>query len=100
MSSSEKIYDQLCQLIPGGVNSPFRAFHLVGGKARVLVRGQGSRVWDADGKEYLDLCCGWGPLILGHSHPAIVQAATDALADGALFGAPSPWELEIAIALQ
>ncbi len=100
MSSSEKIYDQLCQLIPGGVNSPFRAFHLVGGKARVLVRGQGSRVWDADGKEYLDLCCGWGPLILGHSHPAIVQAATDALADGALFGAPTPWELELAIALQ
>lgn len=100
MSSSENIYDQLCGLIPGGVNSPFRAFHLVGGKARVLVRGKGSRVWDADGKEYLDLCCGWGPLVLGHSHPAVTQAATEALADGALFGAPTPWELELATALQ
>lgn len=100
MSSSYKIYDQLCQLIPGGVNSPFRAFHLVGGKARVLVRGRGSRVWDADDKEYLDLCCGWGPLVLGHSHPAVTQAATEALADGALFGAPTPWELELATALQ
>ena len=100
MSTSEQLYDQLCQLIPGGVNSPFRAFHLVGGKARVLVRGQGPRVWDADGKEYLDLCCGWGPLVLGHSHPAIVKAATEALQDGALFGAPTPWELELATALQ
>lgn len=100
MLSSDQIYDQLGQLIPGGVNSPFRAFHLVGGKARVLVRGEGPRVWDADGREYLDLCCGWGPLVLGHSHPAVVEAVKEALVDGALFGAPTPWELELARALQ
>lgn len=100
MSTSEQIYDQLCQLIPGGVNSPFRAFHLVGGKARVLSRGKGARVWDVDGREYLDLCCGWGPLVLGHSHPVVTEAVTAALEDGALFGAPTAWELELAQALQ
>ena len=100
MSQSDAIYDQLCELIPGGVNSPFRAFHLVGGKARVLVRGAGSRVWDADGREYLDFCCGWGPLVLGHSHPRIVAAVQEALLDGALFGAPTIWELELARLLQ
>lgn len=96
MASSDQIYDALCELIPGGVNSPFRAFHLVGGKARVMVQGKGSRVWDADGREYLDFCCGWGPLVLGHSHPAIVEAIKAAADDGALFGAPTPWELELA----
>jgi glutamate-1-semialdehyde 2,1-aminomutase len=100
MPSSDQIYDALCEIIPGGVNSPFRAFHLVGGKARVLVRGRGSRVWDADGREYIDFCCGWGPLVLGHSHPAIIEAVSQALQDGALFGAPTPWELELATALR
>jgi glutamate-1-semialdehyde 2,1-aminomutase len=100
MPTSDQIYDALCEFVPGGVNSPFRAFHLVGGKARVLVRGQGARVWDADGREYLDFCCGWGPLVLGHSHPAIVSAVTEALQDGALFGAPTPWELELAQVLR
>ncbi len=100
MLTSDQIYDAMCDIIPGGVNSPFRAFHLVGGKARVLVRGQGSRVWDADGREYIDFCCGWGPLVLGHSHPAITEAVTAALQDGALFGAPTPWEGELARALQ
>jgi glutamate-1-semialdehyde 2,1-aminomutase len=96
MSTSDLVYDQLCELIPGGVNSPFRSFHLVGGKARVLKRGQGSRVWDVDDNEYIDLCCGWGPLTLGHAHPAIVQAVSEAAADGVLFGSPTPWELEMA----
>lgn len=100
MSRSEQIYEDLCRIIPGGVNSPFRAFHLVGGQARVLVRGKGSRVWDADGREYFDLCCGWGPLVLGHGHPAISQAIAEASADGVLFGAPTPWELELAQRLQ
>jgi glutamate-1-semialdehyde 2,1-aminomutase len=100
MDTSDQIYDQLCEILPGGVNSPFRAFHLVGGKARVLVRGQGSRVWDVDGREYIDFCCGWGPLVLGHSHPVIIEAVEQALRDGALFGAPTPWELELATALQ
>lgn len=100
MSTSEVIYDRLCDIIPGGVNSPFRAFHLVGGKPKILTRGQGCRVWDADGREYIDFCCGWGPLVLGHSHPAIVAAVSEALQDGAMFGAPTPWELELAEALQ
>lgn len=100
MSKSDAIYDQLCHRIPGGVSSPFRAFQLVGGKAKVLVRGRGSRIWDADGQEYIDLCCAWGPLTLGHSHPAITAAVTEALEDGVLFGAPTPWELELAESLQ
>lgn len=100
MPSSDEIFDALCRLIPGGVNSPFRAFHLVGGKARVMVRGRGCRVWDADGREYIDFCCGWGPLVLGHGHPAITQAVTEALQDGALLGAPTSWELELARKLQ
>jgi glutamate-1-semialdehyde 2,1-aminomutase len=95
-TKSDMVYDLLCELIPGGVNSPFRSFHLVGGKARVLERGKGSRVWDIDGREYIDLCCGWGPLTLGHAHPAVVQAIASAAADGVLFGAPTPWELEMA----
>ncbi|MCA9779744.1 MAG: glutamate-1-semialdehyde 2,1-aminomutase [Candidatus Eremiobacteraeota bacterium] len=95
-SLSDQTYDQLCELIPGGVNSPFRSFHLVGGKARVLKRGQGSRVWDVDDREYIDLCCGWGPLTLGHAHPAVVKAVQEAAAEGVLFGAPTPWELDLA----
>lgn len=96
MSLSDQTYDRLCQIIPGGVNSPFRSFHLVGGKARVLKRGLGSRVWDTDDREYIDLCCGWGPLTLGHAHPAVVKAIQEAAAEGVLFGAPTPWELELA----
>ena len=100
MSKSEEIYDQLCRLTPGGVNSPFRAFHLVGGKSKILVRGEGSRVWDADGAEYIDLCCGWGPLTLGHCHPKITEAVVQAAKTGMLFGAPTPWELDMALAVQ
>ena len=99
MSKSDSIFDASCELIPGGVNSPFRAFHLVGGKARVLERGSGSRIWDVDGREYIDLCCGWGPLTLGHAHPSIVEAVRQAVGEGALFGAPTPWELELAQAV-
>lgn len=100
MSKSEQIYDQLCKITPGGVNSPFRAFHLVGGKARILIKGEGSRVWDADDKEYIDLCCGWGPLTLGHCHPKITQAVIEAATSGMLFGAPTPWELDMALEVQ
>lgn len=92
---SDKTYQALCEVFPRGVNSPFRAFDLVGGRPPVLVKGAGSRVWDQDGREYLDLCCAWGPLVLGHAHPAVVEAACAAVRDGALFGAPTPWELEL-----
>ena len=96
MQNSDQIFDELCQHIPGGVNSPFRAFHLVGGKARVIAKGAGSRIWDVEGREYLDLCCAWGPLTLGHAHPAVVQAACEAIQNGAIFGAPTRWELDLA----
>lgn len=99
MSQSEQILQALEQVIPGGVNSPFRSFDLVGGKARVLKRGAGCRVWDVDEREYIDLCCGWGPLTLGHAHPAIVQAVSAAISEGAIFGAPTEWELEMARAV-
>ncbi len=100
MNISKTLYQELCEVIPGGVSSPFRSFDLVGGTARVLVKGRGSRIWDADGREYIDLCCGWGPLTLGHCHPAITEAVRDALEDGVLFGAPTPWELELAQGLK
>lgn len=96
MKTSEETYKALCRLVPGGVNSPFRAFQLVGGTPLVLKRGKGSRIWDLEEREYIDLCCAWGPLTLGHAHPAIVEAVTDAVAEGAVFGAPTPWELEMA----
>ena len=90
------LFHELQEIIPGGVNSPFRSFTQVGGTPPVLARGQGSRVWDTDGREYLDLLCAWGPLVLGHSHPLIVNAVREALEDGTIFGAPTAWELELA----
>ena len=81
---------------PGGVSSPVRAFRSVGGEPRVMVRGSGPYVWDADGRRYVDLVCSWGPLLLGHAHPAVVQAVTRVAADGTSFGAPSPPEIALA----
>ncbi|MBV8461062.1 MAG: glutamate-1-semialdehyde 2,1-aminomutase, partial [Candidatus Eremiobacteraeota bacterium] len=83
-------------LFPGGVNSPVRAFGSVGGTPRVLVRGEGPRVYDADGNSYIDYVASWGPLILGHSHPSVVRAIERAAADGTSFGAPNPHEIELA----
>lgn len=90
------VFEELQEIIPGGVNSPFRSFGEVGGVPPVLARGLGSRVWDVEGREYLDLLCAWGPLVLGHSHPLIVRAVREALEDGTIFGAPTVWELELA----
>lgn len=90
------LFHDLQEIIPGGVNSPFRSFKEVGGTPPVLARGRGARVWDVEGREYLDLLCAWGPLVLGHSHPAIVRAVGEALEDGTIFGAPTAWELELA----
>ena len=99
-TNSEQIALQLRQRIPGGVNSPFRAFDLVGGLPRVLCKGRGSRVWDVDGREYIDLCGAWGPLVLGYCHPDVVAAVKEAAELGVIFGAPNPWELELAELLQ
>jgi glutamate-1-semialdehyde 2,1-aminomutase len=81
---------------PGGVSSPVRAFGSVGGTPRVMVRGSGPYVLDADGREYVDLVCSWGPLLLGHAHPEVVLAVSAAAAAGTSFGAPSPPEIELA----
>ena len=84
------------QVIPGGVSSPVRAFKGVGGSPRYFVRGEGSHIWDVDGNEYVDLVGSWGPMILGHAHPAVVAAVRDAAARSASFGAPSPNEVLLA----
>lgn len=86
-------------MIPAGVNSPVRAWRAVGGDPRFLVRGRGAFVWDADGNEFIDLVCAWGPLIAGHAHPDVVQAVTNAAKRGTGFGAPTPVEIELAEAI-
>jgi glutamate-1-semialdehyde 2,1-aminomutase len=86
--------------IPGGVNSPVRAFRGVGGTPPFIVRGQGSHVWDADGNEYIDYVGSWGPLLLGHRHPEVLQALEEAMACGTSFGAPTEREIELAEAIR
>src|SRR5438094_1053036 len=93
---SRKLQQRAEQMIPGGVNSPVRAFRAVGGDPPFLVRGQGSRVWDADGNEYLDYIGSWGPLILGHASPNVVDAICAAARDGVTFGASTPAEADLA----
>ena len=73
-SISRRLFVQAQQYIPGGVNSPARSFRAVGGTPPFIARGQGSRVWDVDGNEYIDYLGSWGPLVLGHAHPAVVEA--------------------------
>src|SRR5215467_6458609 len=85
--------------IPGGVNSPVRAFRAVGGEPPFIVRGEGARIWDADGNSYIDYVGSWGPLILGHAAPEVVEAITAAARDGASFGASTPREVELAEAV-
>ena len=84
------------QLIPGGVNSPVRAFKAVECDAPFIVRGQGSRIWDADGNEYIDYVGSWGPLILGHAEPTVVEAILSAAVNGTSFGASTPAEADLA----
>jgi glutamate-1-semialdehyde 2,1-aminomutase len=82
-------------LFPGGVNSPVRAFRAVGGTPRVIERASGARVWDVDGNELIDYVGSWGPMILGHAHPAVVDAVQHAAARGTSYGAPNPHEVEL-----
>ncbi|MBI2368908.1 MAG: glutamate-1-semialdehyde 2,1-aminomutase [Deltaproteobacteria bacterium] len=93
---SEKLYAEACRVIPGGVNSPVRAFRAVGGTPRFIARARGSRIIDADGNEYVDYVCSWGPLILGHAHPEVVRGIHEAIRDGTSFGAPTAAEVELA----
>jgi glutamate-1-semialdehyde 2,1-aminomutase len=94
--ASEALYDRARALAPGGVNSPVRAFRAVGGTPRFMVRGSGPWLFDADGRRYVDLVCSWGPLILGHAHPAVVDAVRTAAGAGTSFGTPTPGEVELA----
>jgi glutamate-1-semialdehyde 2,1-aminomutase len=100
MTRSQQLFQRAQRIIPGGVNSPVRAFRSVGGEPPFIARGQGSRVFDADGKEYIDYVCSWGPLLLGHRHPEILAALEEAMASGTSFGAPTEREVELAEAIQ
>jgi glutamate-1-semialdehyde 2,1-aminomutase len=93
---SQQLYERATRVIPGGVNSPVRAFRAVGGSPLFFVSGRGAYLTDADGRSYLDLVCSWGPLILGHAHPAVVEAVAEACRHGTTFGAPCPGEVELA----
>ncbi|MCU1672051.1 MAG: hemL [Frankiales bacterium] len=94
--ASQALFDRATQVIPGGVNSPVRAFRAVGGTPRFMVSGRGPYLTDADGRDYVDLVCSWGPMILGHAHPAVVEALQQAASRGTSYGTPSPGEVELA----
>ncbi|HAN54828.1 MAG TPA: glutamate-1-semialdehyde-2,1-aminomutase [Betaproteobacteria bacterium] len=96
MTRNEELFARAQRHIPGGVNSPVRAFRSVGGTPCFFERALGPRIWDADGHEYIDYVGSWGPMILGHSHPDVLKAVCDAAAKGLSFGAPTGREVEIA----
>ena len=93
---SSSIFARAQAVIPGGVNSPVRACRQVGCEPLFIARGEGSRVYDADGNEYLDLVGSWGPLILGHAHPEVLDAIARTMANGTTFGAPTEIEVDFA----
>ncbi|MDT0420416.1 glutamate-1-semialdehyde 2,1-aminomutase [Streptomyces evansiae] len=93
---SQRLFDRALQVTPGGVNSPVRAFGAVGGTPRFMVSGQGAWLTDADGRDYVDLVCSWGPMILGHAHPEVVEAVRSAVARGTSFGTPVEGEVALA----
>ena len=93
---SEELFARGKRVIPGGVNSPVRAFGAVGGTPRFIERGEGCRVFDVDGNAYIDYVGSWGPLILGHADPGVLRAAGEAMARGTSFGAPTRREVELA----
>lgn len=96
MTKNQILFERAQRHIPGGVNSPVRAFRSVGGTPCFFERAKGARIWDADGHEFIDYVGSWGPMIVGHSHPEVLQAVCDAAANGLSFGAPTAREVEIA----
>jgi len=96
MNRSEDLFNRALQCIPGGVNSPVRAFRAVGGNPPFIARGDGSRIWDVDGREYIDYVGSWGPLLFGHRPPEVLAALEDVLGTGTSFGAPTEREVELA----
>ena len=96
LHNSEELFAAACQVLPGGVNSPVRAYRSVGLTPRFIQRAEGSCIYDVEGHRYIDYVCSWGPMILGHNHPIIREAVEKAVADGLSFGAPTPREVEMA----
>ena len=96
---NDTLFERARQVIPGGVNSPVRAFRAVGGTPRFVKRAEGAYFWDANGKKYIDYIGSWGPMILGHGHPAVLEAVQKAALDGFSFGAPTEREVELVEAL-
>lgn len=99
LSTSEALFERARAVIPGGVNSPVRAFRSVGGTPRFIAQGAGAYLTDVDGRRYVDYVCSWGPLILGHAHPQVVAAAKTAIDRGSSYGAPTSAEVELAEAI-
>ena len=99
MSESKRLLDAASRVIPGGVNSPVRAFRAVGGAPPFIARGDGARLWDVDGRSYVDFVGSWGPLVLGHAAPAVVEAVIEAARRGTSYGAPTAVEVEMAEAV-
>ena len=99
MDRNQELFERAQACIPGGVNSPVRAFRAVGGTPRFIKRAQGAYLWDANDTRYIDYIGSWGPMILGHGHPAVVEAVQKALLDGFSFGAPTEREIELAEAV-
>ena len=93
---NQLLFERAAQVIPGGVNSPVRAFRAVGGTPRFVQRAQGAYFWDSNGQRYIDYIGSWGPMILGHGHPAVLEAVQKAAVDGFSFGAPTEREIELA----
>jgi glutamate-1-semialdehyde 2,1-aminomutase len=96
VSRNQELFERARRVIPGGVNSPVRAYQAVGGAPPFIARGEGCRVVDAEGRSYIDYVGSWGPLVLGHAHPDVLRAAGEAMARGASFGAPTEAEVELA----
>ena len=99
MATNASLFERAQRVIPGGVNSPVRAFRAVGGTPRFIARAQGPFMWDAEGRRYIDYIGSWGPMILGHGHPAVLEAVQRAASDGLSFGAPTEREIELAQAI-
>ncbi|HUG35881.1 MAG TPA: aminotransferase class III-fold pyridoxal phosphate-dependent enzyme, partial [Candidatus Limnocylindrales bacterium] len=96
MTASESLFERAQRVIPGGVNSPVRAFRGVGGTPFFVARAEGARITDVDGRSYVDFLGSWGPLILGHAAPAVVEAVTEAMGRGTSYGAPTGGEVDLA----
>jgi len=100
ITRSQSFYKKALELMPGGVNSPVRAFRAVGGNPLFIARAKGSKIYDVDGNEFIDYVLSWGPMILGHSHPEVVKALKKAIENGTSYGAPTPLEIELAMLIK